>query len=265
MAFLDETGLKYFWSKIKQKFFPINGGTVSGNMTVTGSVTAKDVKASNSSIDHNFAFTPEFGKGNRVTNCLLVSTTGDFSGITMQSGWVGTENAASGDLVNCPVSSGQFYALRHVYVDGKNRVLVELIETLPSPGRAWYNKFSGDWTGWKCVNKADEYIVAKGTSGVWTYRKWNSGVAECWGKIDCPRMAAYVCYKQQALPFNMNITAITTGLADYNFDGQATWDFNVRGAAMGNNSVLAAVFSPGKGISASNVFHVYVHVIGRAI
>lgn len=25
-----------------------------------------------------------------------------------------------------------------------------------------------------------DYIVEKGTSGGWTYRKWNSGVAECW-------------------------------------------------------------------------------------
>ena len=27
-----------------------------------------------------------------------------------------------------------------------------------------------------------DYIVEQGTSGIWTYRKWNSGVAECWGK-----------------------------------------------------------------------------------
>lgn len=29
--------------------------------------------------------------------------------------------------------------------------------------------------------KAD-YIVEQGTDGIWTYRKWNSGIAECWGK-----------------------------------------------------------------------------------
>lgn len=28
---------------------------------------------------------------------------------------------------------------------------------------------------------AVDYIVEQGTSGIWTYRKWNSGVAECWG------------------------------------------------------------------------------------
>lgn len=26
-----------------------------------------------------------------------------------------------------------------------------------------------------------DYIVEQGTNGIWTYRKWNSGVAECWG------------------------------------------------------------------------------------
>ena len=26
-----------------------------------------------------------------------------------------------------------------------------------------------------------DYIVEQGTIGIWTYRKWNSGIAECWG------------------------------------------------------------------------------------
>ena len=28
-----------------------------------------------------------------------------------------------------------------------------------------------------------DYIVAHGTSGIWTWRKWASGVAECWGEV----------------------------------------------------------------------------------
>lgn len=27
-----------------------------------------------------------------------------------------------------------------------------------------------------------DYIVDEGASGIWTYRKWNSGIAECWGQ-----------------------------------------------------------------------------------
>ena len=26
-----------------------------------------------------------------------------------------------------------------------------------------------------------DYVVEYGTEGIWTYRKWNSGIAECWG------------------------------------------------------------------------------------
>ena len=33
--------------------------------------------------------------------------------------------------------------------------------------------------GW--LDKIADYIVEQGTSGIWTYRKWNSGIAECWG------------------------------------------------------------------------------------
>lgn len=29
------------------------------------------------------------------------------------------------------------------------------------------------------ISKAD-YVVEQGTSGNWTYRKWNSGIYECW-------------------------------------------------------------------------------------
>ena len=25
-----------------------------------------------------------------------------------------------------------------------------------------------------------DYVVEQGISGIWTYRKWNSGIAECW-------------------------------------------------------------------------------------
>lgn len=31
------------------------------------------------------------------------------------------------------------------------------------------------------VTAAADYVVDEGTSGIWTYRKWASGVAECWG------------------------------------------------------------------------------------
>ena len=28
-----------------------------------------------------------------------------------------------------------------------------------------------------------DYVIEEGQSGIWTYRKWASGIAECWGEI----------------------------------------------------------------------------------
>ena len=33
---------------------------------------------------------------------------------------------------------------------------------------------------------AVDQVVEQGTDGIWTYRKWTSGIAECWGKTDVP-------------------------------------------------------------------------------
>lgn len=45
--------------------------------------------------------------------------------------------------------------------------------------------FVGTGTGTyeEYVNKSTlaDYVVEQGTSGIWTYRKWASGIAECWG------------------------------------------------------------------------------------
>lgn len=42
------------------------------------------------------------------------------------------------------------------------------------PNTAW----GGTWV--KDTTKDDE-IIEEGTNGIWTYRKWKSGIAECWG------------------------------------------------------------------------------------
>ena len=30
------------------------------------------------------------------------------------------------------------------------------------------------------LNVINDYVIEQGTSGIWTYRKWNSGIKECW-------------------------------------------------------------------------------------
>lgn len=42
-------------------------------------------------------------------------------------------------------------------------------------------------------NQAD-YVVEQATSGIWTYRKWNSGIAECWGQTASTSKAVSTSY-----------------------------------------------------------------------
>lgn len=39
---------------------------------------------------------------------------------------------------------------------------------------------NGTWESW--IQEAD-FVVEEGTSGIWTYRKWSSSAAECWGEV----------------------------------------------------------------------------------
>jgi hypothetical protein len=42
----------------------------------------------------------------------------------------------------------------------------------------------GEWFEILTTSITQDYIVEQGTSGIWTYRKWNSGIAECWGSYE---------------------------------------------------------------------------------
>ena len=41
------------------------------------------------------------------------------------------------------------------------------------------NTWGGTWTS---ETISEDEIVEEGTDGIWTYRKWASGIAECWGQ-----------------------------------------------------------------------------------
>ena len=40
------------------------------------------------------------------------------------------------------------------------------------------------WITWVTKNVNEPQVVETGTDGIWTYRKWPDGTAECWGKTD---------------------------------------------------------------------------------
>ncbi len=120
-------------------------------------------------------------------------------------------------------------------------------------------------------NPVNDYVIAQGRSGIWTYRKWNSGFAECWCttsntiKTDTKwGNVYYSIYKQggYALPF----TFVTTGdFQDYpqgivtlQSNGGNYW-FQVSDACTTTNAPKGYVMSPvvpGSALSIRITFYV---------
>ena len=107
--------------------------------------------------------------------------------ILFESSEVSYDNTTSG-LSATNVQS----ALDELYVESTTYQLFESrvssIESKLYPVGSYYEtsdsslnpntSFGGTWAS---TTIKDDYIVEEGTSGIWTYRKWNSGIAECWG------------------------------------------------------------------------------------
>lgn len=85
-----------------------------------------------------------------------------------------------------------------------------------------------------------DYIVEEGTSGIWHYRKWNSGTGECWAYIS--KNSSGISEFTASTPFGLNNPAVTvsggaasvttSGVAYTNFVGTNTIDIYMNG----NNS-----------------------------
>ena len=81
-------------------------------------------------------------------------------------------------------------------------------------------------------NPVNDYVIAQGRSGIWTYRKWNSGFAECWctasNKVATNTKWGNVYY-YQALQggYTLPFTFIQTG--DFQDDPQGFVDIQTPG------------------------------------
>lgn len=107
-----------------------------------------------------------------------------------------------------------------------------------------------------------DYVVEQGTSGIWTYRKWNSGIAECWGTYTASiaittSSAAYGGYRSGALnlpTYPFTFTSAPSVTATANSGGY--WVNNIGPSTTGGSFYLSC----GASSSATNrsiAFHVF--------
>lgn len=103
-----------------------------------------------------------------------------------------------------------------------------------------------------------DYVIEQGSSGIWTYRKWNSGIIECWGRNTLNvtiNMANGNIYTTSN--YNLSLPSVNfSNLIHYEMSvGNMTcW---ITGVTVGNNSLTYRIAS-GSSTSANMTITAYV-------
>lgn len=103
-----------------------------------------------------------------------------------------------------------------------------------------------------------DYIVEQGTSGIWTYRKWNSGIAECWGRSAESTSEGYITV---TLPFDFSDNLyVVSATPIYPINTQPTFDVSI---GIGDMPVFYVYVRKNASTEAYAGGTVMLHVVGR--
>lgn len=90
-------------------------------------------------------------------------------------------------------------------------------------------------------NTMVDYVVEQGISGIWRYRKWSSGIAECWGKYSAelsPYSTNNYLIPKQTYPFLFTEEPIDT--ASITVGNGLAYQANTYGNTDGFSCVVAS-------------------------
>lgn len=91
--------------------------------------------------------------------------------------------------------------------------------------------------------KAD-YVVEQGTDGIWTYRKWASGVAECWGEYKTTITHYTSVFGGYGYNTSVNYpTGLFIAAPQYIYSATVGNGFALTGTKLGNSTVYANVYA----------------------
>ena len=180
------------------------------------------------------------------------------------------KNFSTAGYLNCPMSVSSTGTLI-VTACGESGEIHQIFKraSKSTPTEYVRSYYGGAWGDWVCT--MGDFVVEQGSSNGWKYRKWNSGIGECWktyeftttiatafGSLYCGNATA-----RQTYPFvfaekpveNVTLQAGTTQAFLY----VETGEHGVNGT---NSSARYNVFRPGA-YSNSATFYLSFHVIGK--
>lgn len=113
-----------------------------------------------------------------------------------------------------------------------------------------------------------DYIVEQGVSGIWTYRKWNSGLAECWGTYEfqtAVNTAWGSIYESGQIQFpNYPFTFTELPIVLYSHNASDNAYIIEGGDKRGTQTVAPPAFWIARGVSTSSAtYKVSAHTIGK--
>lgn len=130
------------------------------------------------------------------------------------------------------------------------------------------------------INGSDvaDFVIEQGTSDIWTYRKWNSGIAECWGTSSGTTSITTQWYQAtmyvadtvfcEKYPSNLFVSRPNIQVtAQANGDGMASWLYaeNVKelptGYTLLNSTGPYRIARPTQAASAP--YNIYWHALGK--
>lgn len=113
-----------------------------------------------------------------------------------------TEHLILTNHANRPATISAYWYIMTFFYSTKSSTSNKAQFAMPYSTKAsMYHRYchDGTWGAWRRLVNDDEkiffenyikdYIVSRGTTSIWTWEKWNSGKAECWGKHNVGTLA----------------------------------------------------------------------------
>lgn len=102
--------------------------------------------------------------------------------------------------------------------------------------RCYYSSWAKAWQEWKTFTV--DYIVDQGTSGNWHYRKWNNGLAECWGIHTGVALLGHASYNNTIYAgyTSLNLPFTFTSVDNVNYSCHYTSGYDFCGKAIVNEN-----------------------------
>lgn len=126
----------------------------------------------------------------------------------------------------------------------------------------WEERLDSAWSLRIQDSDLADFVVEQGNDSTWSWRKWKSGVAECWAQVNVPYANSSVLTRAVSLPFTFaSVTCCTATLNNYNENAASALPWNCK-VQFGTGAAHVAVHSTSGNFSSGTTLPVSVRLEG---